>query len=78
MFGIPAFCFNSIVVRLKEREIPKTWRMSPRFQFHSGSIKRWVACERWAAEASFNSIVVRLKACCARLSFERQLSVSIP
>ena len=49
------------MVRLKDRSDRTTDDYVPRFQFHSGSIKRtWMwTCER--SKRCFNSIVVRLK-----------------
>ena len=60
-------CFNSIVVRLKVPSRPPSLIIFHRFQFHSGSIKRWKRSPHWRISATcFNSIVVRLKGCSAR------------
>ena len=55
-------CFNSIVVRLKGQADTASDRHGERFQFHSGSIKRYVAENCMLLKfRGFNSIVVRLK-----------------
>ena len=53
--------FNSILVRLKEIDLPSDITVLSMFQFHTGSIKSWPLYRIILFDQRFNSILVRLK-----------------
>ena len=55
------FSFNSILVRLKENNRRTGQEPNPKFQFHTGSIKRMGTWSIIKQGKCFNSILVRLK-----------------
>jgi len=74
----PCNVFQFHAGSIKGKVLEKPWRGGYKFQFHAGSIKGMLKMRSCGQVTSFNSTLVRLKACGVAVNSANHVLVSIP